>query len=66
MPEFLVGARAIAKKLERLGLLSKDDPNNEDRVYYLARSGMLAIDRFGNQLISTDAKLERLVDKLVS
>jgi hypothetical protein len=66
MPEFLVGARAIAKKLERLGLLPKDDPNNEDRVYYLARSGKLAIDHFGNQLISTDAKLERLVDKLVS
>lgn len=66
MPEFLVGARAIAQELERLGLLPKDNPTNEDRVYYLARTQKLPLDRFGNQLISTSAKLQRLVDKLVS
>jgi len=66
MSEFLVGARAIAGKLEELGLLPKGDPNNEDRVYYLAKSKKLAIDRFGNQLISTPEKLQRIVSKLVS
>jgi hypothetical protein len=66
MSKFLVGARAIARKLEELGLLPKDDPNNEDRVYYLTRSKKLPIDRFGKQLISTSDKLQRLLEKLVS
>lgn len=65
MSDFLVGAKAIAKKLEEMGLLPQDDPNNEDRVYYLARAKKIPIGRFGKQLISTPAKLQQVVDKLV-
>jgi hypothetical protein len=63
---FLVGAKAIAKELERLGLIPEDDPNSEDRVYYLARSNKLSIGKFGNSLITTPDKLRRDVEKLVS
>jgi hypothetical protein len=65
MSDFLLGARAIAKKLEQLGLLPKDDSNNEDRVYYLARKGLIPTGRLGKQIISTGAKLERHAEKLV-
>jgi hypothetical protein len=66
MSVFLIGARAIAKHLEQLGLLPEDDPNNEDRVYYMARTKKIPTGRFGKQLISTPAKLEQVVNKLVS
>ena len=66
MSDFLVGAKAIAKKLEEMGLLPQDDPNNEDRVYDLARAKKIPTGRFGKQLISTPSKLQQVVDKLVS
>ena len=66
MSTFLVGAKAIKEECERLGLIPKDDPNGEDRVYYLARSKKLTIGRFGNSLITTPDKLRRDVEKLVS
>jgi len=66
MSDFLVGAKAIAKKLEEMGLLPEDDPNNEDRVYYLARTGKIPTGRFGKQLIATPSKLQQVVSKLVS
>jgi hypothetical protein len=66
VPEFLIGAKAIAEKLEEFGLLPKGDPNNEDRVYYFDRSGKLKFDRFGDQYLSTPEKLQRQVSKLVT
>jgi hypothetical protein len=67
MPEFLIGALAIGRKLVELGLLpeSDDDEKLADKVYYLSRSQKLQIDRFGDQFISTPEKLKRQVDKLV-
>jgi hypothetical protein len=44
---YLRGAHAIAKELVRLGIIAEDDPNPEDKVYYLNRSGKLSLDRFG-------------------
>ena len=66
MSTFLIGARAIANHLEQLGLLPENDPTNEDRVYYMARTKKIPIGRFGKNLISTPAKLEQVVNKLVS
>lgn len=67
MSGFLIGARAIARKLVELGLLPENDDAGKlaDKVYYLDRSGKLKFDRFGNELISTPEKLQRQVDKLV-
>ena len=62
---FLVGAKAIKEELERLGLIPKNDPNGEDRVYYLARTKQLPIGRLGNNLITTPEKLQRSAEKLV-
>jgi hypothetical protein len=66
MSTFLIGARAIAGHLEELGLLPKDDPGNEDRVYYMALAKKIPVGKFGNQLISTPDKLQQVVSKLVS
>jgi len=66
MSTFLIGARAIANHLEQLGLLPENDPTNEDRVYYMARTKKIPTGRFGRQLISTPAKLEQFVSKCVS
>jgi hypothetical protein len=66
MSEFLVGAKAIAKKLEEMGVLPQDDPCNEDRVYYLARSQKVAFGKFGKSLITTPTKLQQAISKSVS
>jgi len=69
MSNFLIGAKAIGRKLIELGLLEPeaDDAKLTDRVYYLARSEKLKIDdRFGDQLITTTEKLQRQISKLVS
>ena len=68
MSKFLRGALEIGGALVELGLLPKcdDDEKLADKVYYLDRSGKLKFDRFGNELISTPEKLERLVKQLVS
>jgi hypothetical protein len=66
MSAFLVGAKAIAEELKRLGLIPENDPNAEDKVYYFARANKLTIGRFGNSLITTPDKLRRDVEKLVS
>jgi hypothetical protein len=66
MATFLVGGRAIEKECKRLGLISEDDPNGLDKVYYWARTNKLTIGRFGNSLITTPDKLQRDVEKLVS
>jgi hypothetical protein len=67
MSRFLIGALAIGRKLIELELIPEtdDDEKLEDKVYYLDRSGKLKFDRFGNELISTPEKLERLVSKIV-
>jgi len=68
MSGFLIGARAIGRKLIELGLLPEidDDEKLTDKVYYLDRSGKLKFDRFGNELITSSEKLQRLVNKLVT
>ena len=68
MSGFRIGALQIGRKLVELKLLPEcdDDEKLADKVYYLDRSGKLKFDRFGNQLISTDAKIERQVSKLVT
>jgi hypothetical protein len=65
--KFLRGALQIGGKLVELGLLpaQDDDEKLADKVYYLDRSGKLKFDRFGNELISTPEKLERVVTKIV-
>jgi len=68
MSRFLIGARAIGRKLIELGLLPEieDDEKLTDKVYYLHRSKKLRFDRFGNELISTPEKLQRQVGKIVT
>jgi hypothetical protein len=66
MAAFLVGAKAIAEELIRLGLISESDPNAEDKVYYFARAKKVSIGRFGNSLIASPDRLRRDVEKLVS
>jgi hypothetical protein len=66
MSGFLRGGRAIVEKLEEMGFFEKGNPNNLDKLYYLARVNKLEIDRFGDEYISTPEKLKRQIDKLVS
>jgi len=65
MSDFLVGARAIAAHLKLLGLIADDDENAEDKVYHWAKTKRISTGRFGKQLISTPAKLQRDAEKLV-
>jgi hypothetical protein len=65
MSDFLVGARAIAAHLKSLGLIADDDENAEDKVYHWAKTKRISTGRFGKQLISTPAKLQRDAEKLV-
>jgi hypothetical protein len=65
MSNFLVGARAIAAHLKQLGLIAEDDENAEDKVYHWAKTKRISTGRFGNQLISTAATLQRDAEKLV-
>jgi hypothetical protein len=66
MSGFLRGGRAIVEKLEEMGFFKKGNPNNLDKLYYLARMNKLEIDRFGDEYISTPEKLKRQIEKLVS
>ena len=66
MSEFLLGARAIAKHLEELGLIPENDPNGEDKVYYWARKKIIPTGRLGKQLVSTPTKLQQIANKLIS
>ena len=65
MSDFLVGARAIAAHLKSLGLIADDDENAEDKVYHWEKTKRISTGRFGKQLISTPAKLQRDAEKLV-
>ena len=60
---FLLGAKAIAGHLKKLGLIEEDDPNAEDKVYHWAKTKRITTGRFGLQLLSTDDALQRDADK---
>jgi hypothetical protein len=67
--EFLLGAAAIARELQELGLIDEDvDPAvAESRVYYLASGrskSRLPIGRFGKSLIAHRAKLHKAAHAL--
>ena len=51
------GATAIASVLKKAGLIEEDDPNANQKVYYIARKQKLPIGRFGKDLLADDDKL---------
>lgn len=61
--DFLIGAAAIAKELKELGLIENAD---EDKVYYIARTGKLPIGKFGKSLIATRSGLRKTASALVA
>lgn len=66
MSTYRRGARAIAEKLIELGVINKDDPDPEGKVYYLARTRKITTGRLGKDLLTTDDHLQRDFAKLVS
>jgi hypothetical protein len=66
MSTFLRGARAMALQLQEMGVIARDDPDPEGKVYYYARTKKITTGRFGKDLITTTDKLQRDIAKLVS
>jgi hypothetical protein len=63
---FLRGAAAIARELQRIGLLPADHPDPKGATYHLVRSKQIDVDRFGRTLITTPAKLRQTINRQIS
>jgi hypothetical protein len=63
---FIRGAAAIARELQKIGIISADHPRPVAATYNLIRTRQLDVDRFGRSLITTPAKLRQLIAKKIA
>jgi hypothetical protein len=63
---YLRGARKIAEELEHMGVIRKGDPNAEDKVYHLVRSGQIEVGLFAGQYITTVLELRAQIAKQIA
>jgi hypothetical protein len=64
--DYLIGAAAIAKELQDMGVIRKDDPHAEGKARHLERSGQVKYGRLNRALATTTTKLHQQIAKITS